>query len=231
MPAAPRAAVVLLAAGDGRRVGAATNKVLLPLAGLPVFGWSLRVVEQLEYVVRVLVVARERDQATITATLREHFPDLTVDVVTGGDTRHASERNALRVLEPAIDSGAVDVVVVHDTARPLAEARLFRSVIASAGEHGGALPVRRLPGLVRRDSSSPRVEAQTELVGVQTPQAFGAATLLRAYRDADRDGFTGTDTASCVERYAAVSIHCVPSPASNLKITFPEDLTLAARLL
>ena len=230
MPAAPRAAVVLLAAGDGRRVGAATNKVLLPLAGLPVFGWSLRAVEQLEYVVRVLVVARERDRATITATLREHFPDLTVDVVTGGDTRHASERNALRVLERAIDSGAIDVVVVHDTARPLAEARLFRSVIAAAAEHGAALPVRRLPGLVRRDGSGPRM-AQTELVGVQTPQAFGAATLLRAYRDADRDGFTGTDTASCVERYASVDIHCVPSPATNLKITFPEDLTLAARLL
>ena len=68
-------------------------------------------------------------------------------------------------------------------------------------------------------------------VAVQTPQAFRARPLLDAYRRAERDGFVGTDTASCVERYTDLAIHCVPSPATNLKITFPEDVALAERLL
>ena len=70
-----------------------------------------------------------------------------------------------------------------------------------------------------------------ELVGVQTPQAFRAAPLLAAYRAADRDGFVGTDTASCVEAYTDLEIRCVPSPATNVKITYPHDVALAERLL
>ena len=69
------------------------------------------------------------------------------------------------------------------------------------------------------------------MVGVQTPQTFRAADLLAAYRAAEADGFTGTDTASCVERYADLTIAAVPSSPANLKITFPHDLQLAERLV
>jgi 2-C-methyl-D-erythritol 4-phosphate cytidylyltransferase len=66
---------------------------------------------------------------------------------------------------------------------------------------------------------------------VQTPQAFRALPLLEAYERARRDGFVGTDTASCVERYTDIAVRCVPGDARNIKITFPEDLLLAERLL
>jgi 2-C-methyl-D-erythritol 4-phosphate cytidylyltransferase len=66
---------------------------------------------------------------------------------------------------------------------------------------------------------------------VQTPQAFAAGPLLEAYRQADIDQFVGTDTASCMERYADVTVSCVPGDARNIKITFPDDLFLAERLL
>ena len=66
---------------------------------------------------------------------------------------------------------------------------------------------------------------------MQTPQAFLAAPLLEAYRRADTDGFVGTDTASCIERYTDLPVLCVPGDGGNIKITFPEDLFLAERLL
>ncbi len=66
---------------------------------------------------------------------------------------------------------------------------------------------------------------------MQTPQAFRAGPLLGAYAAADRDGFVGTDTASCIEHYTDLPVHCVPGDARNIKITFPEDLALAERLL
>jgi 2-C-methyl-D-erythritol 4-phosphate cytidylyltransferase len=82
--------------------------------------------------------------------------------------------------------------------------------------------------VVRRDGAP---VGGTGLAAVQTPQAFRAAELLAAYRAADAEGFTGTDTASCVERFAALTIAAVPSGPVNLKITFPEDLDLAERLV
>jgi 2-C-methyl-D-erythritol 4-phosphate cytidylyltransferase len=66
---------------------------------------------------------------------------------------------------------------------------------------------------------------------VQTPQAFRARALLEAYTRAQADGFTGTDTASCVAAYTDLPVHAVPAPATNLKVTFAEDLALAERLL
>lgn len=224
----PRAAVVLLAAGDGRRVGAPTNKVLLPLAGMPVFAWSLRAIAAMSSTARVLVVIRDEDRAPVERAIATYLPGLDVTVVVGGKTRHGSEWNALTVLADAIGSGEIDVVAIHDAARPLAGAALFGAVVDAAREHGGAIPVRDQPALVPRAVGSPR---NRSLVSVQTPQAFRAGPLLKAYREAERDGFVGTDTAGCIERYTDLEIHCVPSPATNLKITFPEDVALAEALL
>jgi 2-C-methyl-D-erythritol 4-phosphate cytidylyltransferase len=227
----PRTAVVLLAAGEGRRVGAGTNKVLLPLLGEPVFTWSLRQVLELPGVVEVVLVIRPEDRAEVDAgldLLADAHPGARIWVVPGGETRHGSEWNALRAIAGSIDAGEVDVVAVHDTARPLADADLFTAVVRTAHAHGGALPVRAQRSLVSRDSGRPLDE---QLVGVQTPQAFRAAPLLSAYRQAERDGFTGTDTASSVEAYTDLEIRCVPSPATNIKITFPHDVALAERLL
>ncbi len=182
--------------------------------------WSLKAIASLGYVERVVVVARPEDRARFAAHLTSQ------ELVAGGEQRHDSEWNALQVLAPAIDAGELDVVAIHDAARPLASSELWQAVVAAAFATGGALPVRHHPGLVRRDGTSPG-----ELVGVQTPQAFRAVDLLAAYRAADRDGFKGTDTASCLERYTDVVIAGVEAPATNLKVTFPEDLPLAERLL
>lgn len=233
----PRTAVVLLAAGEGRRVGAGTNKVLLPLLGQPVFTWSLRRALELPGATHVVLVVRPEDRAAVDAGLEqvaEEQPGARIWIVPGGSTRHGSEWNALRAVAPAVDAGEVDVVAIHDTARPLAGTDLFAAVARTAYEHGGALPVRTRSDLLRRsdESGGERGGVQTGgLVAVQTPQAFRAAPLLDAYRRAEADGFVGTDTASCVEEYTDLAIHCVESPATNIKVTFPEDVDLAERLL
>lgn len=232
-----RSAVVLLAAGEGRRVGADVNKVLLPLAGAPVFVWSLRAIGEVEYVDQVVLVVREQDRELVTRHLERtsRFDRSgSITVVTGGTSRHGSEWNALQSLAPDIDNGLIDVVAIHDAARPLVDPVLFRQVVDVAAEYGGALPVRAQTALMDRhgaDRPGAPVETGTELVAVQTPQAFAARPLLEAYRQADRDGYEGTDTAGCIERYTHLDIHCVPCPATNLKITFPEDVALAERLL
>jgi 2-C-methyl-D-erythritol 4-phosphate cytidylyltransferase len=224
----PDAAVVVVAAGSGSRAGAEVNKVLLPLLGVPVVAWSVRTALALPDVRRVVVVHRRGEQEAMSQALSPYLGDREVLLVRGGKTRHASEWAALRLLAEEVDTGEVMVVAVHDAARPLADADLFGRTLAAAREHGGAIPVAAVDSVVRRDGAP---VGGAGLAGVQTPQAFRAADLLAAYRAADAEGFTGTDTASCVERFTTLTIAAVPSGPVNLKITFPEDLDLAARLV
>jgi len=133
---------------------------------------------------------------------------------------------ALQALADDIEAGDIDVVAVHDGARPLAGPELFDSTIAAAREHGGALPVVELPGLLGRDLRP----VGDHLVGVQTPQAFRAGPLLEAHRRATADGYESTDTAACFERYSELPVVAVHGGATNLKVTFPEDLVVAGRL-
>ena len=228
MDRSPRTAVVLVAGGSGTRVGAGTNKVLLPLAGRPVLAWSVRTACSLPYVDHVVVAARQADLDEVARLLRAELPeDREVVLVAGGATRHDSEWQGLQALRSSVERGGVDVVAVHDAARPLADAALFDATVQAAHRHGGALPVRPQPQLLTTEELRP----VDDLGAVQTPQAFRAAPLLEAYARAAGDRFTGTDTASCVAAYTDVQVHAVPGPATNLKITFPEDVALAERLL
>lgn len=221
------AAIVILGAGSGTRVGHELNKVLLPLGDAAVLAHSVRAALTLPDVARILVVVRREDREEVTAALAPHLGDREVLLVDGGATRHRSEWAALRVLAADIGAGHVDVVAVHDGARPLASAALFAAALAAAREHGGAIPVVPLADVV----TSVGATAPAGLCGVQTPQAFRARDLLTAYTAAETDGFEGTDTATCLRAYSDVEVAAVPGTPLNLKITFPEDLALAAALL
>ncbi|MBZ5735002.1 2-C-methyl-D-erythritol 4-phosphate cytidylyltransferase [Nocardioides sp. TRM66260-LWL] len=227
-----RVAVVVLGAGSGTRVGATVdgvplNKVLLPLADVPVLARSLRTACAVAD--RVVLVVREGEAGAVAAAVEPHLPeDAEVEVVVGGASRHASERAALAHLAPDVDAGRIALVAVHDGARPLASEALYAAVLAAAQEHGGAVPVTPVDAVVDRDLTP----VVGPVAGMQTPQAFAAAPLLAAYRAADAAGFEGTDTATCVDRFAdGVRIVAVPSTPLNLKVTYPEDVALAERLL
>ncbi|MFL6172635.1 MAG: 2-C-methyl-D-erythritol 4-phosphate cytidylyltransferase [Marmoricola sp.] len=220
-------AIVVLAAGAGSRVGAEVNKVLLPLDGVPLLAHSVRTALEVEAVHRIVVVVRPEDREQVSTALAPYLGSHDVWLVDGGSERHDSETRALEALRADIESGEIGVVAIHDGARPLASAALFRRAIDVAALHGAAVPALAVTGLVDLDGAP----ATGDLVGVQTPQAFRAPELLAAYSLAAADGFVGTDTAACLERYADVEIHAVDGEVTNLKVTFPEDLALAAELV
>lgn len=223
---------MVLAAGSGSRVGATVNglpvnKVLMPLLDRPVLVHSVLAALDVPGLQQLVVVARPGEERLVAAALTPHLGAAEIRLVTGGASRHDSEWAALQALRAEIEAGQVEVVAIHDGARPLASTDLFTRTVAAAATHGGAIPVAPVPALLSLDSQS----APRGLVAVQTPQAFTAPTLLAAYAQAKTDGFSGTDTASCVERYADVRVAAVPSGPGNLKVTFPEDITLAEGLL
>lgn len=235
MTTAPSAAVVVLAAGSGSRVGAEVNKILLPLRGRPVLAWSVLTALEVPGVDPVVVVHRPGERADVGTALLPVIGEREVLLVEGGATRQDSEQAALAALAPRVADGSVDVVAIHDGARPLASVALFEATIAAAREHGGAVPTHELAGLLPRDATLVPAPGGpgTRLVGVATPQAFRAAPLLAAYAAAAAAGFDGTDTAAAFAEFAPAGheVRSVPSDAGSLKVTFAEDLQVAERLL
>lgn len=224
------AVAVVLAAGLGTRVGADGNKAYLPVAGRSMLVWSLDTAARAASVDRTVLVFRRGERRLAADTLSRELPDIAVDLVEGGDSRHGSEFNMLSALASEIDDGTVDVVAIHDAARPLADAAMFDTAIALARRHGGALPALPLTDVAGLGADGLEAVEGT-LVGVQTPQAFRARDLLHAYRCAARDGFEGTDTSSCVEHYTEVDVQTFPGHAANIKVTYAGDLAVAQRLL
>jgi 2-C-methyl-D-erythritol 4-phosphate cytidylyltransferase len=165
--------------------------------------------------------------------LNRELPSTTVEFVEGGESRHASEYNVLRYLAADIESGSIDVVLIHDAARPVAGPDMFITALSVAREFGGAIPAIPIPDVVTGDPGArPETLSDTgTLMRVQTPQAFRAAPLLQAYRAADRAGFEGTDTSSCVEAFTDTEVRTFRGGQRNLKITYAPDIAVAERLL
>ncbi|HEX2551186.1 MAG TPA: 2-C-methyl-D-erythritol 4-phosphate cytidylyltransferase, partial [Nocardioidaceae bacterium] len=182
---------------------------------------------------RFVLVVRSDDLDLARRTLDEELPNppVPVELVVGGASRHASEERALHHLEPAIRGGELDLVLVHDAARPMCSQELVAALVRTAAERGGAVP-----GLVADDLAAAGADGTlVPLVGrhvrVQTPQVFAAAPLLEAYHRAAEVGFEGTDTAACLERFSPLTVAHVGGEEQNFKITYPHDLLIADELL
>jgi len=231
------AAAVVLAGGSGARMGVGCNKVHLLVAGRPVLAWSLATFTAMPEIGPIVLVVRPQDRS-VTERLLGADPGLAgVRTVEGGATRQESELCGLRALAADFDAGAVEVVLVHDGARPLVTEALARKVLEAARAHGAAVPALACPDVALiagpGDGGDERLAAPAPpgLVTVQTPQGFHGSTALAACAAALAHGFVGTDTAACVERFGAVAARGVPGDQRNIKITYPHDARLAEALL
>lgn len=221
-----RIAVIVLAAGSGSRFGSATNKVWLPLGGRRIISRSLLNAVKSFPGCRTVLVISPQDAVLANQVLQREAQEVEVELVAGGLTRHDSEYNALAHLAPSIQDGSINVVLIHDAARPLATALLFDEVARMAHQHGGALPA------IAVDPFEIDLVSKDQIVRVQTPQAFRADELLSAYQQAHRDNFVGTDTAACMEEYfPEIENIAVVGETQNIKITYPQDLVIAEHVL
>lgn len=212
---------VVAAGGRGERLGAALPKALVLLAGEALVTHACRALR--DGGVTEVVVAAPAEQVT---ALSELLPD--VRVVAGGATRTASVRFALTAL-----SAGVDVVLVHDAARPLAPASLVGRVVAAVSAGADAVvPVVAVADTVKEVDASGHVVRtldRSALRAVQTPQGFRRDVLVAAHKAAGEDG-DATDDAGLVERLG-LSVATVPGSVDALKVTSRSDLLLAEALL
>ena len=224
MSGARDVAVVIPAAGSGRRMGG-VRKQFLELAGEPVLLRTLRPFLAHESVGWVVVALHAEDLADPPVWLRD--ADARVTLVEGGADRASS---VMRALEAVPEQAAI--VLVHDAARPLVSRALIDRTIAGVAEGQGAIAALPMSDTVKRVVGDHVVETadRAELYRAQTPQAFPRALLADAYRAAAMMGRTATDDATVVERYGGRVI-VVEGEAENLKVTEPADLAIATALI
>src|SRR5205823_12110935 len=121
---------------------AGSNKVYLAVAGRRIVAWSLRAFAAVPEVARLVLVIRPADRALAEEVVGEIAAEIGahVELVVGGVARHDSEYEALAHLAPAILAGELDVVAIHDGARPVIDPGLIAEVLTAAERHGGAIP-------------------------------------------------------------------------------------------
>ena len=220
-----RVGVVVPAAGSGQRMGGAA-KPFLELCGEPVLMRALR--PFLEHPgVREVVVPLPTVHAQSPPTWLIDT-DERIRVVEGGRTRGDSVWAGLQAL-----SGTLDVVVVHDGARPLVLPKVVGRCIEMARNGVGGVSGRPSVDTIKEvddDGNVVTTPERSRLWHAQTPQAFPLDMIMNAYRRAFTEGFPCTDDAALVERGGG-RVVMVEGSADNLKITRPEDLELAEFIL
>jgi len=212
---------IVMAAGRGSRFGARLPKQYVDLDGVPVLVHAVRRFQAWRPDIAITVVINPADEE-IWSRIAQRFALDHVTIAYGGDTRWESVRNALQTITP----GSSDIVMVHDGARPIITSSLLDNILAGVVDAGAAVPAIPLTDSIRRltPQGSAAVD-RTLFRAVQTPQAFCAELLKRAYQLPYSENFT--DDASVWEAAGHASPLLVDGDIRNIKITHPRDIDIA----
>jgi 2-C-methyl-D-erythritol 4-phosphate cytidylyltransferase len=224
-------AAIIAAAGLGKRMGHHLPKTYLPLAGKPILAHTLKIFEGMPEIREVAVVVHPEDLDYCQDTVIGPFNFKKVlRVVPGGKERQDSVYHALKALK---NEDELEIILVHDGVRPFITPDQVRRVIDAARRHGGAvlgLPAQDTLKRVTAEGKVHQTLERTDIWQIQTPQAFQAPLLRRAFTEAYSRDFYGTDEASLLEAINQ-PVAVIPGSPFNLKITTPDDLLLAEAII
>ena len=226
-PMRAKAGVIIPAAGSGVRMGSTIPKQFLQLAGKPLLAHSVTTFTQCEFVSQVVVAVSEEWRSTAENLLVELIPQHSkITVVVGGRRRQDSVRNGLDALEESID-----VVLVHDGARPLVSAALIERCFKAVLEHGAAIAAVPVKDTLKKADDCREVAATIDrhmLWQAQTPQGARRDLLVSAY---EQNGDADVTDESMLLEMTGIPVYLATGEESNLKITRNEDLVLAESIM
>ncbi len=218
---------IVPAAGLGRRFGPGSNKPFHQLLGKPLIVWSLEVLNRLKEIKEVIPVLKEEDMEKGVEIFERYELSKVKRIAPGGRERQDSVYSGLRLLKEK-----TDIVLIHDGARPLIEDSIVRSALRGIPGFDGVVV-----GVPVKDTIK---EVQDEIVkktlrremiwAVQTPQVFLYGSIMNAYRRAMEEKFYSTDDSALLERNGG-KVKVLMGSYSNIKITTPEDISVAEVLL
>ena len=223
--------VIVPAAGAGRRMGFGKNKAFITIRNIPLLVLCMKMLAETGMVRRVIVVTRAWEITETELMLKEYqdrFPNVSWQVTAGGRERQDSVANGLALI--ADESG---YVAVHDGARPFAGTEVFARTFAKAKEFGAAIatvPLKDTVKIVDGRGVVVSTPDRASLCAVQTPQIFEINVLRKGYEVLKEHPVAATDDASLVEA-SGHPVAVAEGSYENIKVTTPEDLLLAEKIL
>ena len=224
------ATAIIVAAGEGRRLGGAIPKSLRPIAGRPLVLRTLDRFFSAQSVEEVILVVGGKELGQSRALL-EADPNLSRrrwTLQAGGDSRQESVRRGLEKLE-----ADCEIVLIHDGARPFISPALIDRCVHQTYRTGAVVigvPAKETIKVVSPEHWVQGTPARSTLWAIQTPQVFRKEILLEAHERGMREAIEATDDAMLVERIGR-PVFLVEGERTNIKITVPEDILLAEALV
>lgn len=217
---------IIVAAGQGSRMGGTIRKPYLPLGGVPVIGRTLETFTQSRFFEDIILVVAAAD----VDHCRQYVLDRlglrrVVHIVAGGRERQESVFNGLAASRGAADS----LVLIHDGVRPFVSIGDLRRCLNAASHHGACVLGAKANDTLKEvgpDGKVRRTIPRKDVWLAQTPQGFHFDLIMTAHVRAREEGFSGTDDVQLVERLGH-PVAMVPGSPWNIKITTPDDLRLA----
>ncbi len=218
-----RDTVIIVAGGEGRRLGGPLPKQFLPLGEVPVLWHTLLAFHRYDPSLQIILVLHPDWTGHWQKVSRTLQPSIDYQITTGGETRFHSVANGLLLAE---DGG---LTAVHDASRPLVSRKLLERTFTAAREKGNAVPATAVHDSLREvtDDGNRPVD-RNRYRSIQTPQIFPTRLLKEAFRQPYDPAFT--DEATVAERMG-VKIHLVEGEDRNIKITTAFDLKVAEMIL
>ncbi len=218
---------VVPAAGIGKRLGAPTNKPFACIKSKPLIVWTLETLERMPEIHEIIPVVKKADIPHATDLFKRHNITKVRKIASGGKERQDSVYEGLRL----IDDHAC-LVLIHDGARPLIEAQVVRRALKACENSDGVVVGIPVKDTIKKANGDVITETldRNNLWAIQTPQIFRFETLCRAYEKALKDDFYATDDAALVEQYGG-TVRIIRGSYANIKVTVPEDITMAELLL
>ncbi|WP_086314910.1 2-C-methyl-D-erythritol 4-phosphate cytidylyltransferase [Enterococcus sp. 7F3_DIV0205] len=222
--------VILLAAGQGKRMGASRNKILLHLIGKPVISYSLNTFLNDPACKHIVLVTQENEQDLIAAMVKKETKKkrCPITIVSGGCERQYSVYNGLKaLLDPR------NIVMVHDGARPFVNLTQLKLLHRKVQETRAAILGVPVKDTIKRviDGIVQETVPRETLWQIQTPQAFYGTDLLSVHACAQQEGYLGTDDASLIEKYSDLPVSMVLGSYENIKLTTPEDMLIGEAIV
>jgi 2-C-methyl-D-erythritol 4-phosphate cytidylyltransferase len=219
---------VIVAAGQGTRMGLGVDKLFLELNGCPIVAHTWRRFDETRCVDELLMVVREGMQPAFTALAEKYQFRKPFRLVAGGKERQNSVWNGLEALSPQ-----AEIVAIQDAARPCTSEALIAATVVAARETGAAVAAQPVTDTIKESRDGKLIERTLErsrLWAVQTPQTFRVEIIRRALSEVRRrDLLVTDDTAAC--ELIGQPVRLVLSPQPNPKVTRPEDLPYVEALL
>lgn len=220
---------IILAGGKGKRMGSAISKQFIDIKGKPIIYYTLKKFSKNKKIDNIIVVLPEDEVKYFKENILKKYELRINKIVIGGKERQDSVYNALKSLK----NSSTDIVLIHDGARPFISERIINEGIKFAEIYGAAAP-----GVMPKDTIKVKNEKnfsvdtpnRANLVSIQTPQVFKFDEILECHEKIRYNGEMVTDDTMVVEKYG-YSVYLYDGEYTNIKVTTPEDLILAERLI